>query len=201
MSKHLVVPQDVRVLTKGGWGPRYLRYLLSSTVFSCTPPEHCIYRSLHLCSCTLTFKVHCTGQLNILSKVPLIPQASSKVQLLRNTCEELNTRLLPPSTFSRSKGRRRRREDFSTGPMGVQMMCIHGWHVHGQRSPVHLQRRKHRTYPLGFAHVTLPVAHLLLLLEGLLHGTTASQQRCLLLPHLPLPAASPTPSPSLLLGT
>lgn len=110
--------QDVCVLTKGGWSPRAFRRLLSSMVFSCTPPEHCIYRSLQLGSCTPTFMVHCIGQLQILSKAPLIPQASSKVQLPRNTCEELSTRSLPPSMLSRSEGQRRRKGELQHGARG-----------------------------------------------------------------------------------
>ena len=164
MSKHLDVLQDVCVLTKGGWSPRALRHLLSSMVFSCTPPEHCIYRSLQLCSCTPTFMVHCIGQLKIINKVPLIPQASSKVQIPRNMCEELSTRPLCPRTLSRSKGQRRRKRGLQHGTHG----CMDG--VHPQMACA-WAKISCTLAKVQAPHVATWICscHLLSLLEGLLH--------------------------------
>lgn len=61
--------EDVCVLTKGVWSSRALRHLLPSMFFSCTPPQHYIYKNLQVCSWTCALTVHCIGKLKILSKL------------------------------------------------------------------------------------------------------------------------------------
>lgn len=186
MSKHLDVLQHMCVLTKGSWSPRALKHLLSSMVFSCTPPEHCIYRSLQVCSYTDTFMAYCIGQLKTLSKAPLNPQASSKVQLPWCMSEELSTRPLSPSMLSKSKEQRRK------GPWS------YGWCASTDGTCMGISKGASITH----SQLYLLTSSAFFTGRSLTWDTIhSSHQRCLLFAHLSLPAASLIPSPSHLLRT